>query len=86
MKKKTPKKVSKKIAKKPAPPPAHYQFASPIARAKVVEYVNASFRMAQSCLENGSEYSHKCMEVQETSRDVAKALGFKQDHWYGEFK
>ena len=86
MKKKTPKKVSKKIAKKPAPPPAHYEFASPIARAKVVEYVNASFSMARSCLENGSEYSHKCVEIQETSRDVAKALGFKQDHWYGEFK
>ena len=84
--KKVTKKVVKKIAQKPTTSPPHYEFSNPLARAKVLEYVNASFNMAQSCLENGSEYSHKCMEIQNTSRDVAKALGFKQEHWYGAFK
>ena len=86
MKKKTPKKVSKKTTKKVVRPPTVYEFASPLAREKVRTFVNDSFRMAQSCLENGSEYSHKCMALQDSSRGVAEALGFKQDHWYGEFK
>lgn len=84
--KKVTKKVSKKTTKKVVRPPTVYEFANPIAREKVRTFVNDSFSMARSCLENGSEYSHKCMELQDSSRGVAEALGFKQDHWYGEFK
>ena len=84
--KKVTKKITKKTTKKVVRPPTAYEFANPIAREKVRAFVNDSFRMAQSCLENGSEYSHKCIELQYSSRGVAEALGFKQDHWYGEFK